>query len=116
MKLLLNALLWILSKLAGRGGCGGACAPVLVACLALFCGCVSQERVVDGTQTRIGLLVPVSESQIYGFNLLSYTSGTAVDTLTNQPVRVEREYCSSNSYFGVIGTTESSKTVIEVKK
>lgn len=117
MKYLLSALIALVVKIFKRGGgcSGGVCAPVLACVLALFCGCVSQERVIDGTQTRIGLLVPVQE-QIYGFNLLSYTSGTAVETLTNQPVRVEREYCSSNSYFGVVGTTESSKTVIEVKK
>ena len=110
--LLLNALLRILSKLTGR--CG-RCAPVLVLALALAVGCASQERVVDGTQTRIGILVPTSET-VYGFNLLSYTSGVMAETLTNQPVRVEREYCSSNSYFGVISTAESSKAVVEVKK
>lgn len=112
MKLLLNAILWLVSKITGR--CG-RCAPVLVFVLALFCGCISQERVVDGTQTRIGILIPTSETTLYGFNLLSYTSGVIAETLTNQPMKVEREYCSSNSYFGVISTAESSKTTVEVK-
>lgn len=113
MKRLLYALLRIIAAITGRG-CGGACTPVLVFILALFCGCVSQERVVDGTQTRIGILVPL-ESQVYGFNLLSYTAGVMAETQTNMPMRVKREYCSSNVYFGVISTAESSKTEVEVK-
>lgn len=112
MKRLLYALLWMLSKLTGR--CGRR-APVLAVVLALAVGCASRERVVDGTQTRIGILVPTSET-VYGFNLLSYTSGVMAETPTNRPIRVEREYCSSNSYFGVISTAESSKAVVEVKR
>lgn len=112
MKRPLYALLRLLSKIAGRRG---RCATVLAFVMAIACGCVSRERVVDGTQTRIGILIPTSET-VYGFNLLSYTSGVMAETLTNQPVRVEREYCSSNSYFGVISTAESSKAVVEVKK
>lgn len=109
MKLIWNILLWCVSKLSKCS----KCTPLLLLCL-LF-GCTTQQRYVEGTMTQIGLYVPV-QSGIYGLQVLNYLGGVSVQTYTNQPMTVSREYCSSNTYFGVIHTSEQSSTTVEVKK
>lgn len=113
MKLLLNALLWIVARITGRG-CGGACTPVLVFILALFCGCTSGQRYLEGTATQVGAFVPY-DGQLYGINVVNYLNGVSVQTASNVAFTVSREYASSNTWFGCATTTERSKTDVEVK-
>lgn len=110
MKLLWNILLWCVSKLSRCK----SCTPIVIAALGICVGCTSQQRYVEGTMTQIGLYVPV-QSGIYGLQVLNYLGGVSVQTYTNQPMTVSREYCSSNTYFGVIHTSEQSSTMVEVK-
>lgn len=85
-----------------------------IACLVAFCGCTSRPRYVEGTMTQIGLYVPV-ESSIYGLQCLNYLNGASITAASNQTLTVEREFCSTNSYFGIITTVEHSKTKAAVK-
>lgn len=78
------------------------------------CGCTSRPRYVEGTMTQIGLYLPV-ESSIYGVQVLNYLNGCSITATSNQTLTVEREFSSTNSYFGVITTVESSKTKAEIK-
>lgn len=112
MKVIWNILLWCLSKLSK--GCK-SCRPIVIACLGVCIGCTSQQRYVEGTMTQIGVFAPY-DGQIYGANIVNYLNGVSVSTYTNQPMTVSREYCSSNTYFGVIHTSEHSTTTVEVKK
>ena len=85
-------------------------------CLAplLFCGCTSNTRYCEGTLTQIGIYVPVS-GQIYGLQCLNYLNGCVVNAHSNQTMTVEREFSSTNTYFGCIETVEWAKTKVEVK-
>lgn len=74
-------------------------------------GCTSHQSYLEGTSTTIGVLAPWNGS-IYGAEVLNYMSGTRVTVSTNNPFYVNREFSSSNSYFGVVHTTESSKTQV----
>lgn len=85
-----------------------------LACFCAFCGCTSRPRYVEGTMTQIGLYVPV-ESSIYGLQCLNYLNGCSLTAASNQTLTVEREFCSTNSYFGIITTVEHSKTKAAVK-
>lgn len=81
----------------------------------LCSGCSStRARYTEGTMTQIGLYIPV-ESSIYGLQCLNYLNGCSVMAASNQTLTVEREFCSTNSYFGIISTTENSKTKATVK-
>lgn len=74
-------------------------------------GCTSHQSYLEGTSTTIGVLVPWNGS-IYGAEVLSHMSGTRVTVSTNNQFHVNREFSASNSYFGVVHTTESSKTQV----
>ena len=90
-----------------------------MACMVAFLllcqiGCTSNLRYCEGTSTQIGIYVPIS-GQIYGLQCLNYLNGCVVNANSNQTMTVEREFSSTNSYFGCIQTIEWSKTKIDVK-
>lgn len=85
-----------------------------IACLGAFCGCSTRPKYVEGTMTQIGLYIPV-ESSIYGLQCLNYLNGCSITAASNQTLTVEREFCATNSYFGIVTTVEHSKTRAEVK-
>lgn len=67
----------------------------------LCCGCMSSTRYCEGTGTQIGLYIPVS-GQIYGLQCLNYMNGCVVNADSNHTMSVERQFSSTNSYFGCI--------------
>lgn len=83
--------------------------------LLLACGCVSKSSYVEGTMLQLGCYVPI-DGTLAGIEVLNYLSGCAVRTSTNQAFSVEREYASTNNYFGIVNTSERTKTKVEVKK
>lgn len=87
----------------------------LIALALVLGGCTSSTRYVEGTSTSLGTYIPYDGS-VYGLEIVQYLSGCKVVCPTNQPMRVEREFCASNSYFGIVHTTESSKTRVCVSK
>lgn len=84
--------------------------------LCAFClvGCSTSTRYVEGTSTSLGTYIPYDGS-VYGLEIVQYLSGCKVVCPTNQAMSVQREFCASNSYFGIVHTTEKSKTKVEVK-
>lgn len=86
---------------------------VILIALALV-GCTTRTKYVEGTMTQVGLYIPV-ESSIYGLQCLNYLNGCSITASSNQTLTVERSFASTNSYFGVITTIESSRTKAEVK-
>lgn len=90
--------------------CKGAC---VLAFLLMMFGCKQQNIYTEGTNLMIGIYVPTAEGLI-GLQAIDYLSGVKVSTQTNLPFSVKREFCSSNSYFGVVHTAERVKTKIEV--
>lgn len=64
---------------------------------------------------QLGAYIPVDGS-LFGVEVVNYLSGCAVRTSTNQSFSVEREYASTNSYFGIVNTSEKTKTKVEVNK
>ena len=87
---------------------------VALASAILCCGCASSTRYCEGTGTQIGLYIPVS-GQIYGLQCLNYMNGCVVNADSNHTMTVERQFSSTNSYFGCIETVEWSKTKVDVK-
>ena len=87
---------------------------ILLALALVLGGCTSSTRYVEGTSTSLGTYIPYDGS-VYGLEIVQYLSGCKVVCPTNQPMRVEREFCASNSYFGIVHTSESSKTRVDVK-
>ena len=92
----------------------GASLAYLAAFMLLCCGCASNQRYCEGTGTQIGIYVPIS-GQIYGVQCLNYLNGCVVNANSNKTMTVEREFSSTNSYFGCIQTIEWSKTKVDVK-
>lgn len=87
----------------------------VIAFALLLCGCKSTDAFVEGTRFRAGLYVPW-DGQLYGLQLVEYLNGTANFSRTNSAIRIEREFASTNSYFGIIHTIDSSKTKVKSEK
>lgn len=64
---------------------------------------------------QLGAYLPYDGS-LFGVECLNYLSGCAVRTSTNNAFTVEREFSSTNSYFGIVHTSERSKTKVEIQK
>lgn len=90
---------------------------IFLAVFLLLCsiGCSTSTRYVEGTSTSLGTYIPYDGS-VYGLEIVQYLSGCKVVCPTNQNMSVEREFCSSNTYFGIVHTSERSKTKVDVKK
>lgn len=88
-------------------------AGLIAALVILLTGCSTRQSITEGTSTAIGLYIPM-EGSIYGAEIVSYLSGMKISTTSNHTMHVEREFASTNSYFGIITTTEHSKTKADV--
>ena len=84
-----------------------------LACMTLV-GCGSMNAYNDGTMIQLGAYVPTGDSLV-GIEVLNYLSGCCVRANSNQAFKVEREYCATNSYFGIVRVQERTKTTVEVK-
>ena len=80
----------------------------------LSIGCASRQTYIEGTHCAVGAYLPWEES-LYGVEILQYTSGAYLTSSTNTPVKFEREFCATNSYFwGMVKTSEWSKSKLEL--
>lgn len=74
-------------------------------------GCVQNPSFREGVILDTGLYVPYS-GNLYGLDLLSYTSGCKIYTPTNTIYSIERQTSSTNSYLGIIQINETSNTKV----
>ena len=81
------------------------------ACMFLWLsGCGSPQKYAEGSFLSIGAYVPF-DSSLYGMEIIQYLNGCTVRSGTNQSLRVEREYCATNSYlWGMVETRECTRT------
>ena len=85
----------------------------LALCLLLF-GCRASSY-HEGTQLQLGAYIPL-DGTLMGVEVVNYLSGCSIRAGTNQAFRVDRAYCSTNSYFwGMVETREKTDTKVEVR-
>lgn len=82
--------------------------------LSILVGCKNMPQYIEGTETSIGLYIPVDGS-LMGVEAIHYLNGCVVRANSNNTFTVEREYSTTNSYFGIIHTIEKTKTKVDVK-
>ena len=82
----------------------------------LICGCAfKQPMLLNGTSLKLGCYIPW-ENNLYGLELMSFTSGTLVMTPTNDLFSIEHHSSSTNSWvWGMLESTESSETKVGLK-
>ena len=87
----------------------------LVVGLALFAvGCSSSfYRSLDGTSTSVGICVP--ESDTMRLDVVQYLSGSRVSVKDKGTITHEYSHSLSNSYFGIIQTSEQRSSKVTVK-
>jgi hypothetical protein len=81
-----------------------------------FCGCQSTRKgkVLSGTATTIGLVVPVSSSTSLSFNILEYVSGLYLGMSEDSDLELDHEMEIDNSYFGVMTHKEKRKLTAHI--
>lgn len=80
----------------------------------VLCGCSSGPKMVEGTTVNLGAYLPW-EGNIYGVELVSFVNGVKVNSSSNQPFKIEREYSATNSWvWGLMDSQEHSRTKVEV--
>lgn len=86
----------------------------IIAAVALaLAGCGGRTVYVEGTEFNLGAYLPM-DGQLYGIQILRYRNGVA-HVSTNSNMHVERTFAATNSYLGVVHTSESSWTEAETK-
>lgn len=82
----------------------------------LICGCAfKQPMLLNGTSLKLGCYIPW-ENNLYGLELMSFTTGTLVMTPTNGLFSIEHHSSSTNSWmWGMLDTNESSETKVKLK-
>lgn len=81
--------------------------------LCALVGCASKQRYIEGTHLTLGAYLPFEE-QLYGVELVSFTSGASLATSTNMSMNYQREYAATNSYlWGMVETREWSKSKVK---
>lgn len=82
----------------------------------LICGCAfKQPMLLNGTSLKLGCYIPW-ENNLYGLELMSFTTGTLVMTPTNDLFSIEHHSSSTNSWvWGMLESTESSETKVGLK-
>ena len=82
----------------------------------LICGCTfKQPMLLNGTTLKLGCYIPW-ENNLYGLELMSFTTGTLVMTPTNDLFSIEHHSSSTNSWvWGMLESTESSETKVGLK-
>lgn len=87
---------------------------MVVLSLLLLAGCTTRTTITEGTSLAVGAYLPV-EGNLYGCEIASYLAGCRVTAPTNRTVHITRVSTSSNSWFGVIHSSTSSDTTVEVQ-
>lgn len=78
-------------------------------------GCSSRRgRVLSGTSTTIGLIVPVSQNVSASFNVLEYVSGLYLGISEDSDLELNHEMEIENSYFGVVSHKEKRKLIAHI--
>ena len=86
---------------------------VMLAC-ALFLGCTSQPKYLEGTSISLGAYIPWSGS-IYGLELLNYTNGAVVKGPSNIVYEIQRNHSATNRWcWGMLETVEHTDTKIKL--
>lgn len=85
---------------------------IMLACALV--GCKNTPQYIDGSETAIGMYIPV-DGALMGVEAIHYLNGCVVRAGSNNTFTVEREYSTTNSYFGIIHTIEKTKTKVDVK-
>ena len=87
---------------------------MLIAC-AIFIGCTSQPKYVEGTSVQLGAYIPW-QSNLYGVELISYVNGCVVRTPSNMCYEVERKHSVTNDWcWGMMKSVESSDTKVNIR-
>ncbi len=81
----------------------------LILAAALFAGCFSPyPKVISGTHISLGAYFPW-DGQLYGLELMQYTSGLIVTVPSNLPYEVHREFSITNDWaWGMLRSVESN--------
>lgn len=81
---------------------------IAICTVLLSSGCTSAKngRVISGTSTTIGMMVPLSADTNASFNLLEYLSGLYVGVNEDSVIEVEYSHMVKNSYFGCVSQEE----------
>ena len=88
---------------------------LVLAGLALLCGCGSTPKFVEGTSLSLGAYIPW-DGGLYGLELMQYVNGAVVKVSTNTCYQIRREHSSTNSWlWGMMETRESSKTTVDLR-
>ena len=70
---------------------------ILIVLIYVLCqGCSTNPKYIDGSDLAVGVYVPMSDNLV-GIQVLHYLNGVKVQTSSNQPFKVERQYSSTNS-------------------
>ena len=87
---------------------------MLIAC-AIFIGCASQPKYVEGTSLSLGAYIPW-DGQMYGVELMQYVNGAVLKVPSNTCYEIQRSYCATNSWmWGMLESIESSETKVKLK-
>ena len=83
---------------------------------ALTDGCASKGPVfLNGTQVSLGAYIPW-DGQMYGVELMSFTTGTYMRFPTNTAFKVDHAASVTNNWcFGMLESVNSSKTKADAK-
>lgn len=84
---------------------------------ALTDGCVSKGPVfLNGTQVSLGAYIPWTDGQLYGIELMSFTSGTLIKFPTNTAFKVDHTANVTNEWaWGMLESVSCSKTKADAK-
>lgn len=74
-------------------------------------GCLSPyPKVISGTHISLGAYIPW-DGQLYGVELMQYTSGVVVTVPSNQFYEVRRNFSATNDWcWGMLKSVESTYT------
>ena len=87
---------------------------LLVAC-AIFIGCASQPKYIEGTSLSLGAYIPW-DGQMYGVELMQYVNGAVLKVPSNTCYEIQRAYsATSDCAWGLLKSVESSETKVKLK-
>ena len=92
-----------------------AAVAALAALVVSSSGCSSRRgRVLSGTSTTIGIIVPMTGNVSASFNMLEYVSGLYLGISEDNDLELNHEMEIENSYFGVVSHKEKRKLVAHI--
>ena len=84
--------------------------------LAFICGCAQYKgaKVVEGTDLAVGMTIPVENAPLK-LEAINWLSGFRLGVDQNSIMSLEYSVSETNSYFGVISTTQNKKVIATVE-